>query len=261
MVSLSRRGSSVGWRFPTRADSLSKPSHHHIVHASMQEGIDKLNAYLRDEMERDTSRTDSIIALYTSGESSPTARGSNDSKRSMSTEDAALLDTVSGLLPETPSWTGAADEVVRERDELQRLLDECITKTEHLAREHAGERDDLRAELQGMQGDYGQLLDEHRHALARAGELAAENARLEQLVQTLRGDVAVAEQRNERIKEHARETVDRANAEIGRLHAQLTQAQRGAAAMQARAAKTESRARALHSKLGPTQIARHSHKN
>ncbi|KAJ2160043.1 hypothetical protein GGF46_002554 [Coemansia sp. RSA 552] len=43
---------SSGWRFPLRADSLpfaKAPPDHHIVHTSIQDGLDKLNDYLRTE--------------------------------------------------------------------------------------------------------------------------------------------------------------------------------------------------------------------
>ncbi|KAJ2820260.1 hypothetical protein IWW50_005124, partial [Coemansia erecta] len=256
MVRLSKRQGSSSW-FPLRIESLSKPKHH-IVHASIQDGIDRLADYLRTEeeinrksAEHSTSRTDSIIALY---ESEPSTMASNDSNSDMrmSAGDAELRDAVSMLsaMP-SPASTHAepeAAEIAAERDELERLLFECIGTSEAMARQHEDGRQELsyecqslRDELHRARAEHKSVLDKHHMSLARTRELEEENTRLQGLVQMLQGDVAVAERRNAQIKDHAQLTIDRANAEIARLHACITQAHKDAAAMQARTAQTATR--------------------
>ncbi|KAJ1898638.1 hypothetical protein LPJ66_002628 [Kickxella alabastrina] len=64
---------SLGWRFPQRADpmSLAKPSGHHIIHANMKDGIDKLNEYLRNETEHNSGKSAHNDGLSTAGRLSP----------------------------------------------------------------------------------------------------------------------------------------------------------------------------------------------
>ncbi|KAJ2502049.1 hypothetical protein GGH96_001449 [Coemansia sp. RSA 1972] len=345
MVGLTRRSGSSTWRFPLRIESL-KPRHH-IVHASMQEGIDRLAAYLRTEEEANRTsseyavgRTDSIIALYTessdtvssSAESSTTA--SNSSNSESSTDASGLLDAVS-MQSESPESTHTRTEVAEiaaERDELERLLAECVNTSEEMARHHERAQKELsyecqalRAELRGvrteserlqgveaantrlqrcqkdLKAENARLLDEHCESLERTHkledentrlqsiqknletenahsqmhrskieaenarlqniqkDLETENARLQELVQMLQGDVSVAEQRNTQIKQHAQQTVAKANAEITRLRSCVSQAHIDATAMQTRTAQTSTRAKALHAQLAPSKLP-HAHK-
>ncbi|KAJ1780125.1 hypothetical protein LPJ77_000843 [Coemansia sp. RSA 2523] len=350
MVGLTRRSGSSTWRFPLRVESL-KPRHH-IVHASMQDGIDRLAMYLRTEEEANRTsseyaagRTDSIIALYTetsdtetsstessSTESSTTA--SNGSNPKSSTDASGLLDAVS-MQSESPESTHTRTEVAEiaaERDELERLLAECVNTSEEMSLRHERAQQELsyecqtlRAELRGvraesekLQGVYAEntrlqscqkdlkaenarLLVEHCESLERTHkledentrlqsiqkdmeadnahlqmhqteietenaqlqniqkDLKTENARLQELVQMLQGDVSVAEQRNMQIKQHAQQTVAKANAEITRLRNCVSQAHTDAAAMQIRTAQTSTRAKALHAQLAPSKLP-HAHK-
>ncbi|KAJ2123842.1 hypothetical protein IW147_002271 [Coemansia sp. RSA 720] len=345
MVGLTRRSGSSTWRFPLRIESL-KPRHH-IVHSSMQEGIDRLATYLRTEEEANRTsseyavgRTDSIIALYTessdtessSTESSTTA--SNGSNPESSTDASGLLDAVS-MQSDTPESTHTRTEVAEiaaERDELERLLAECVNTSEEMARHHERAQQELsyecqtlRAELRGVRAESerlqgvetentrlqrcqkdlktenARLLDEHCESLERTHELEeentrlqstqkdletenahlrmyqkemeaenaqlqnfqkdleTENARLQELVQMLQGDVSVAEQRNTQIKQHAQQTVAKANAEITRLRSCVSQAHIDATKMQSRTAQTSTRAKALHAQLAPSKLP-HAHK-
>ncbi|KAJ1742570.1 hypothetical protein LPJ78_002476 [Coemansia sp. RSA 989] len=287
MVSLNKRKISSGWRLPIRADSLSQSkATHHIVHSSIQDGLDKLNDYLqaeeqhrRESMEierkRSMSNTESIIALYQ--RESSKSRSASSNMGSMTLGDSELLDAVSMLLPETPSSgnthmeleSGSKDQqldlITGERDQLQILLDECITTSEQLVQQHEAEQRELIAELERAdqtaerlhgelsesQSNYDALLNEHRETLHKAGNLASENQRLQELVKTLQNDVAVAEQRNQRIKQHAEATVSKANAEISRLQEQLAVARKETSGMQDHIRRAELRAHKMHSKLTP----------
>ncbi|KAJ2849494.1 hypothetical protein IWW36_002593 [Coemansia brasiliensis] len=289
MVSLSKRKISSGWRLPIRADSLSpsKATQHHIVHSSIQDGLDRLNDYLRVEeqhrresieieRERSMSNTESIIALYQRESSKNRSLDSN--MGSITIGDSELLDAVSMLLPETPSSENTHMEserngdkeqelnlIIGERDQLQILLDECITTSEQLVQQHEEEQRELIAELEGTdqmaqqlraelsesQNSYDALLNEHRETLHKAGSLATENQRLQQLVETLQKDIAVAEQRNQRIKQHAEATVSKANAEISRLQEQLASVRKETCGMQDHIRRAEARAHKMHSKLTP----------
>ncbi|KAJ2453074.1 hypothetical protein EV183_002503 [Coemansia sp. RSA 2336] len=287
MVSLNKRKISSGWRLPVRADSLSQSkAAHHIVHSSIQDGLDKLSDYLRveeqnrhesieTERKRSMSNTESIIALYQRESSKRRSTSSNTG--SMTIGDSELLDAVSMLLPETPSSgnthteleRGGKDQqldlIIGERDQLQILLDECITTSEQLVRQHEAEQreliaeledadrtaEQLREELSVSQSNYDALLNEHRDTLHKAGSLASENQRLQELVRTLQNDIGVAEQRNQRIKQHAETTVSKANAEISRLQEQLAVARKETCGMHEHIRRAEVRAHKMHSKLTP----------
>ncbi|KAJ2712383.1 hypothetical protein H4R19_002785 [Coemansia spiralis] len=154
-----------------------------------------------------------------------------------------------------------------ECDQLRALLEDCIATSEELVRQSEAERNGLARELgsatlerRRLEVQIGEshartaaLEAEQRAAQAHSRVLVADNVRLEELCATLRGDVVVAEQRNARIKEHAQDTLSRANAEISRLQTQADQAQKTAAELEARVAKAEARARSLNIQLTSTK--------
>ncbi|KAJ2779709.1 hypothetical protein H4R18_003849 [Coemansia javaensis] len=163
--------------------------------------------------------------------------------------------------------SGELAAVRAERDQLRALLDECVAVSEELARQGEAERDGLARELgcltlerQRLEEQLGesqarakQLAGEQQTAQARMDAAASEHTRLEGLCATLRGDVAIAEQRNLRIMEHAQDTLAKANAEIARLQTQAELARASAAEMEARATKAEARAKSLHIQLASTK--------
>ncbi|KAJ2771739.1 hypothetical protein IWQ57_002074 [Coemansia nantahalensis] len=152
-------------------------------------------------------------------------------------------------------------------DQLRALLEDCIATSEELVRQSESERDGLARELgsstlerRRLEEQLGAshsraaaLESEQRAAQTQARAQTAENARLQELCATLLGDVATAEERNTRIKEHAQDTLSKANAEISRLQSQADQTQKAAAELEARVAKAEARARSLHIQLTSTK--------
>ncbi|KAJ2079017.1 hypothetical protein H4R24_004081 [Coemansia sp. RSA 988] len=158
-------------------------------------------------------------------------------------------------------------QIQTERDEYRTLLEECMTTAEELARQHEFEKDGLARELGGLtlerqrreeelsalRARLERLQDEHKGAQDQINELRFENTRLDRLNNTLRSDVEIAEQRNARIKEHAQETLDQANAEITSLHDAAGVAKNKLAEMGIRITKSEARAKSLQIQLTSTK--------
>ncbi|PIA14953.1 hypothetical protein COEREDRAFT_82373 [Coemansia reversa NRRL 1564] len=158
-------------------------------------------------------------------------------------------------------------QIQAERDEYRELLEDCMSTTEELACQHESEKDGLTRELGALtlerqrheeelnllRANVKQLQSEQKDAQTQINELRAENTRIDRLNTVLRGDVEIAEQRNSRIKEHAHETLNRANAEISSLHAAATVAKNKINEMSSRILKSEARAKSLQIQLTSTK--------
>ncbi|KAJ2617991.1 hypothetical protein H4S08_000071 [Coemansia sp. RSA 1365] len=158
-------------------------------------------------------------------------------------------------------------QIRAERDECRELLEYCMSTTEELACQHKSEKDGLTRELGALtlerqrheeelnvlRANVKQLQSEQKDAQSQINELRAENTRIDRLNGVLRGDIEIAEQRNSRIKEHAHETLDRANAEISSLHAAATVAKNNMNEMSSRIIKSEARTKSLQIQLTTTK--------
>ncbi|KAI8321818.1 hypothetical protein GQ54DRAFT_339691 [Martensiomyces pterosporus] len=154
-----------------------------------------------------------------------------------------------------------------ERDELRTMLDEYMAASTSLLEQKEEESNGLSRELGRLTLERQRLQEKLDEAKAHADSLvkersevqerldllAAENARLEELNSNLRSDILVAEERNTKIREHAENTLAKANAQVGSLHKQLAEAQKEAAALKSQATKADARARSLQIQLDSTK--------
>ncbi|KAJ2561129.1 hypothetical protein GGH12_004235 [Coemansia sp. RSA 1822] len=163
------------------------------------------------------------------------------------------------LTKEIDSFISERAEIIAERDDTQTKLDEYMARTSKVYEEKDAECTELTRELGKLalvrQRLQEQLLDavaraealneEKNDAQMRIEALTSENVHFEQLTSALRNDVLVAEERTNKIKEHAQGTLARANDEIASNHEQLTQSRHNEEALKAQLAKADARSRSL----------------
>ncbi|KAJ2214029.1 hypothetical protein EV179_003385 [Coemansia sp. RSA 487] len=159
------------------------------------------------------------------------------------------------------------NELTAERDEMQFMLEEYIATSGRLIEQKESETDVLTRELgkttlerQRLQKSLEEsesradaLSSERKEAQERIESLVAENVRLEALSNDLRNDVLVAEERNELIKKHAQVTLDKANAEITKMHDLLAQTKHDVTSLQTQTSKVDARAKSLQIQLNSTR--------
>ncbi|KAJ1802148.1 hypothetical protein LPJ75_006276 [Coemansia sp. RSA 2598] len=159
------------------------------------------------------------------------------------------------------------DELTAERDGLHNMLEDFVLTSTKLLDHREAENRNLSQELGRLTFENQQLqkkMEESRaHAQAMSKEhgevqervdvLVAENMRLETINSTLTGDVAIAEERNQKIKEHAEKTLQRANLEIEQLQQKASCLQQESAALRNRSSKADMRIKSLQIQLQSTQ--------
>ncbi|KAJ2556822.1 hypothetical protein EV175_001746 [Coemansia sp. RSA 1933] len=164
-------------------------------------------------------------------------------------------------------YKAKVSELTTERDEMQFMLEEYIATSGRLIEQKESEADVLTRELgkatlerQQVQAKLDEcesradaLSSERKEAYERVESLVAENVRLEDLSNDLRNDVLVAEERNGLIKKHAQATLDKANAEITKLHGLLTQTKSDVSSLQTQTSKVDARAKSLQIQLNSTK--------
>ncbi|KAJ1919989.1 hypothetical protein H4219_001650 [Mycoemilia scoparia] len=112
-------------------------------------------------------------------------------------------------------------------------LEETLTETTTLLEQAIQERDDMRVQLEELQKHY-QSTNEINEAL--------------------RGDVKVAQERCERIQQHAQETLNQANEEIVQLRGLQSKSTKEVALLRAQLGKAEAKLRSAENELNSTRI-------
>lgn len=180
-------------------------------------------------------------------------------------EDTRIQETE--LTREISNLTEDKKTVMAERDELRSMLDEYLTTSTKLLEEKEGEslglskeltkltleRQKLQEQVEGLQQTAETLGAQVTASQKLTEELTGEKGRLEGLVENLRNDVVVAEERTQKIKQYAEETLAKANEEISGTHEQLSRAQQELVGLRTQAAKADAKARSLQIQLDSTK--------
>ncbi|KAJ2776174.1 hypothetical protein GGI15_004924 [Coemansia interrupta] len=158
-------------------------------------------------------------------------------------------------------------ELTAERDELHAMLeDHILTSSKFIEQKDAEcsglsreigqltlERQRLQSDLEEIRSDLQAMVAERGEIQERADLLAAENMRLDSANSNLGSDILVAEERNTKIREHAEETLLKANNEIQRLQQDIALVQQEMDILRTRTSKAETRARSLQIQLESTK--------
>ncbi|KAJ1838576.1 hypothetical protein LPJ73_007040, partial [Coemansia sp. RSA 2703] len=158
-------------------------------------------------------------------------------------------------------------ELKTERDELHAMLEDHIVTSSKLIEQKDAEcsglgreigqltleRQRLQNDLEKSRADLQAMVTERSEIQERADLLAAENMRLDSANSNLGSDVLVAEERNAKIREHAEETLQKANNEIQRLQRDVALVQQETEILRTRTTKAETRAKSLQIQLESTK--------
>ncbi|KAJ2223075.1 hypothetical protein H4R99_003196 [Coemansia sp. RSA 1722] len=177
-------------------------------------------------------------------------------KREMEKQRSEAATQIDKLRTEVGNLTAERDELHVMLEDFvvtsTKLLDHKEAESKGLSRELgrlAFENQQLQKKVEEIEVHAQDMSKEHSEAQERVDLLVAENMRLESISSALTSDVAVAEERNSRIKLHAEETLQKANMEIERLRQKAACLQQESSAQRIKYTKADTRMKSLQIQL------------